>query len=101
MANKLTTAVGPITMDDLRKIAKINPNAEAELCRRAFDLVADATDWKRPVCKVLDTRELAFEPEVIAHAVGFMTATAAHVGYEYPGPRVKITAPGYYRGPAN
>jgi len=66
----------------------------------AWELIAPAGHWKDPIDKLVDARE-NFAP--IVHSIGFYTGTMAKVGPAdevEPGMR-RVTAPGYWAGPAN
>lgn len=92
-----------ITMEQMAKISEISPNAEAELCRKAFELVANKLDWKGPVNAFVPVNETVYAPEVIAYAVEFMTATTCFVREEISKSGecgYRVSAMGYRKGPA-
>lgn len=69
---------------------------EAEFLRAAFEYVAPKPNWKMPIDTLLaDLDACPYDIAVLVRAIEFMTATQATVCID------RITAPGYYAGPAN
>ena len=61
-----------------------------------FDLVKNPEHWKGEIDRVIR----AADRDVVAAAVEHFTATEAAF-QELPGGRLRVTAPGYWAGPAN
>lgn len=77
--------------------------------KAAFTRVQNKLDWKMPVDATVTVARLG-DIDVITDAIEFYTATEARVQFVGPERRelgrrdgwtVRITAPGYYAGPAN
>jgi len=72
-----------------------------------FDIVTRNMDnWKDPIRGYITKVDMAvnnWTVEDIVDAVNYFTATTAEVVFEnYPGDEgYRVTAPGYYNGPAN
>lgn len=71
----------------------------------AFNLVANETDWKKPVLALVSNKMLqaaGLSIEDVAEAVAFFTATVAKVtpAGTSDGPGYFVTAVGYRAGPA-
>ena len=64
---------------------------------RAFDNVKDQKHWKNPINSCVRAEDV----EVTMEAIVFFTATEATLGENLNNGWYKISAPGYYRGPAN
>jgi hypothetical protein len=64
----------------------------------AFNSVRNAEHWKNPIDKVVPLRGTNLP--LIAEAIYFYTSTMTTFIQE-PDGMVRITAPGYYQGPAN
>lgn len=96
-----------ITLNDVRRAVEAQPDAatrglvERALMIPAFDLVKNSRDWKAPIMRDVRLAHCDYEPEVIAHAIGFFTATTAKVEISADGEIATFTADGYRAGPAN
>lgn len=94
---------GKITLDGLKALDASGIPAAAtmvgELCRHAFALVADKSDWKAPVDKVLHVATLDYDYDALAYAVEFMTGTKPTLTESEGGTYVRVTADGYRKGP--
>ena len=64
---------------------------------RAFENVQDKENWKNPINSCVRAEDV----EVTKEAIVYFTATEATLGENLGNGWYKITAPGYYMGPAN
>lgn len=68
-----------------------------EQMEKAFQAVQDKKHWKNPINSCVRAEDV----EVTKEAIVYFTATEATLGENLGNGWFKITAPGYYRGPAN
>jgi hypothetical protein len=85
---------------------ELSHEAEVDALHAAFRLVADASDWKAPICAVVnvpaDEPPAAFRA-LLARAVEYFTATTptfVEIVTDGLGLKLRVEAAGYRRGPA-
>jgi hypothetical protein len=68
-----------------------------EQLEHAFKNVQDKKHWKNPINSCVRSEDV----EITMEAIAFFTATEATLGENLGNGWYKISAPGYYLGPAN
>lgn len=90
---QITVPVGP-----LPTMARVDQTLQP-----AFNLVADPANWKNPIDRTIDLGDCEDPATFLAtikESIEFYTATDGTVAQVGP-TTYRITAPGYYAGPAN
>ncbi len=95
---------GKITMEVLRRVVEAESDLSVRMAIQksvfgdAFDAVKDQDDWRAPVNRLVRFDNTVYDPEVIANAVEYFTATKATIVYTAKG--FRVMADGYRAGPA-
>jgi len=99
----MTTKTIEMTAED-GAVVRVNvptslPSPErVALYQAAFNRVQNPTNWKKPIYAVVTGSDE--DLKIIAEAIEFYTATSATITH-LTDDMYRVTAPGYYAGPAN
>ena len=84
-------------MNDYDSYEKLNARMS-----KAFKIVSNPKDWKAPIDKVVNLKEVEVDLPSILESIEFFTATVANWTSSWKGDEnlVRIRAAGYRNGPA-